>query len=156
MFARALFAFLALPGVFAGIVPWGLASLDPWRREGWTFGVVVLALGLCGLLWCVRDFYMSGKGTLAPWDPPKQLVAVGLYRFTRNPMYVNVLMLVGGWGLLTGSPLLAGYLVALAIAFHLRVVLHEERWLSTHFSSEWLRYSVAVPRWVPRVRPWHG
>ena len=156
MFVRALFAFLALPGVFAGIIPWGLVSLDPWRRQSWTFGVFVLAFGLWGLLWCVRDFYVSGKGTLAPWDPPKHLVEVGLYRFTRNPMYLSVLMLVGGWGLLTGSPLLAGYLVALALTFHLRVVLYEERRLSQQFGAEWLRYSAAVPRWAPRVKPWRG
>jgi protein-S-isoprenylcysteine O-methyltransferase Ste14 len=65
------------------------------------------------LLWCVRDFYVSGRGTLAPWDPPKHLVVVGLYRFTRNPMYIGVLMVVGGWGLRAGSPVLGMYLVVL-------------------------------------------
>ena len=59
------------------------------------------------LLWCVRDFYVSGRGTLAPLDPPKRVVIVGLYRFVRNPMYVAVLTILVGWALLYGSWLLA-------------------------------------------------
>jgi len=68
--------------------------------------MVVLGGGLVVLLWCVRDFYVSGRGTLAPWNPPKRLVVVGLYRFTRNPMYIGVLMVVGGWAVRAGSPVL--------------------------------------------------
>ena len=115
-----------------------------------------LILGAAILLWCVRDFYVSGKGTLAPWDPPKHLVTVGLYRFTRNPMYVGVLLLLCGWSVLAGSPLLAGYTVFLAIAFHLRVVLYEEPRLKTQFGSEWPNYAATVPRWfslLGRRRP---
>lgn len=156
MFARALFAFLVLPGVFAFVLPWILISVDPWRGEGWAWGFVVLGCGLAILLWCVRDFYVSGRGTLAPWDPPRHLVAVGLYRFTRNPMYIGVLTLLGGWGLAFGSPLIGGYWIALAVGFHLRVILHEEPWLAKRFASEWAAYSAAVPRWLPRLSRWRG
>jgi protein-S-isoprenylcysteine O-methyltransferase Ste14 len=121
-----------------------------------TGGVVVVAAGLAVLLWCVRDFYASGRGTLAPWDPPRHLVVVGLYRFVRNPMYVGVLTLVAGWGLLAGSPLIAVYAVALAVVFHLRVILFEEPWLARTFGEEWKRYSAAVSRWLPRRAPWNG
>jgi protein-S-isoprenylcysteine O-methyltransferase Ste14 len=93
---------------------------------------------------------VSGKGTLAPWDPPKHLVIVGLYRFTRNPMYVGVLLMTAGWSLLAGSPSLAGYVVILAIAFHLRVVLFEEPRLRKQFGEEWASYSATVSRWMPR------
>ncbi len=150
MFARALLAFLILPGMFAGLLPWVLARADPWRGEAHSVGFVVLGGGLIVLLWCVRDFYVSGKGTLAPWDPPRHLVVVGLYRFARNPMYLGVLLVVGGWALVMSSPLLAGYLLLLAGGFHLRVVRYEEPWLATQFGSEWSAYSAAVPRWLLR------
>src|SRR5688572_7186361 len=97
MLARAFMAFVALPGVVAGLVP-ALIAVSEARRDGyWTFGFVPLGLGLVLLIWCVRDFFVSGRGTLAPWDPPKHLVVVGLYRFVRNPMYVAVLMVLAGW-----------------------------------------------------------
>jgi protein-S-isoprenylcysteine O-methyltransferase Ste14 len=152
MFIRALFAFLALPGVVAGLVPVLIASGDTQRHGGSAIGFGVLALGVVLLLWCVRDFYVSGKGTLAPWDPPKRLVVVGLYRFVRNPMYVAVLTVVLGWMLVFGSTWLAIYLVALAIGFHLRVLFYEEPRLRQQFAAEWSAYSAVVPRWLPRVR----
>lgn len=156
MFIRALLAFFVLPGLFAGIVPPVVAAVDPWRSEGWTAGGVILGTGSLVLLWCVRDFYAFGKGTLGPWEPPKRLVVIGLYRFTRNPMYLGVLMVVGGWACLTASPLLAIYLAALAIGFHLRVLLREEPWLAKQFGPEWLDYAAHVPRWLPRLAPRRG
>ena len=115
-----------------------------------------MLLGGALLLWCVRDFHVSGKGTLAPWDPPKNLVVVGLYRHVRNPMYVGVLTLVAGWSVLLASPVVALYAVALAVAFHVRVLMSEEPWLSSRFGAEWTRYSAGVDRWLPRLKPWNG
>jgi protein-S-isoprenylcysteine O-methyltransferase Ste14 len=152
MFIRALIAFLALPGVVAGLLPILIARGDTQRHGGTAIGFAVLALGLVLLLWCVRDFYVAGKGTLAPWDPPKRLVVVGLYRFIRNPMYVAVLTVVLGWTLIFGSTWLAIYLVTLAIAFHLRVLFYEEPRLRQQFTTEWGAYFTTVPRWLPRLR----
>ena len=76
MFLRSFLAFLVLPGMAAGVVPLVLSLFDPFKGDGNLFGLVMLGIGLSILLWCVRDFYMSGKGTLAPWDPPKNLVIV--------------------------------------------------------------------------------
>jgi len=152
MFLRALIAFLALPGVVAGLVPVLIGLGDTRRHGGSVIGFGVLALGVVLLLWCVRDFYVAGKGTLAPWDPPKRLVVVGLYRFVRNPMYVAVLTVVLGWTLVFGSVWLTFYMVALAMAFHLRVLFYEEPRLRQQFGAEWKAYSAAVPRWLPRLR----
>ena len=149
MLIRAIIAFLALPGVFAGLIPWLLSSVDPWRVNGWSAGIFLLAAGLTILLRCVYDFYSAGKGTLAPWSPPQHLVSVGLYRHTRNPMYLGVLIIITGWGLITGSPLTFIYLLFAAIVFHLRVILYEEKWLFENFTQEWISYSIYVPRWLP-------
>lgn len=147
MIFRALIAFLTLPGVFAGIIPALIVHNDPHCRGGIPAGYTLTAAGLFFLLWCVRDFLVSGRGTLAPWDPPRQLVIVGLYRFTRNPMYVSITLLLCGWILAVGSIWLAWYTLVLVIAFHLRVVLYEEPRLEKMFGKEWRKYSAAVPRW---------
>ncbi|MGH7622724.1 MAG: methyltransferase family protein, partial [Gemmatimonadaceae bacterium] len=85
--------------------------------------------------------------TLAPWSPPKHLVVIGLYRMSRNPMYVAVLVILVGWALAFSSVTLAIYAAAVAFAFHLRVILHEEPWLAKTFGSDWLEYRRRVARW---------
>jgi protein-S-isoprenylcysteine O-methyltransferase Ste14 len=151
LFLRALISFLVLPGTFAGLIPAWIVSADRGRGHALIFGAVPLGIGIVMLLWCVRDFYVAGRGTLAPWDPPKRLVIVGLYRYTRNPMYVGISILLTGWSLLAASPLLAGYTVILAIAFHLRVVQYEEPRLKEQFGEDWATYAATVPRWLPRL-----
>lgn len=96
MLVRALIAFLVLPGVVAFLAPvtWVLLA-QPEPR--YSMGFVLIVLGTAMLLWCVRDFYVAGKGTLAPWAPPQHLVVVGLYRYSRNPMYVAVIVILSGW-----------------------------------------------------------
>lgn len=154
MLLRALFAFLLFPGLAAVLAPPFIASIDPWRGRIWTPALAVMFIGAAVLIWCVRDFYVSGKGTLAPWDPPKVLVIVGLYRYVRNPMYLGVLLLVLGWSFYLSSPVLAVYSGFLAIGFHIRVVTREEPWLESKFGEEWKEYTTAVSRWLPRVSPW--
>jgi protein-S-isoprenylcysteine O-methyltransferase Ste14 len=151
MFVRALFAFLVQPGIVAGLIPGLIVFGDAHRHASFAPGFALLAVGLALLLWCVRDFYVAGKGTLAPWAPPRQLVVVGLYRAVRNPMYVAVLTVVLGWALAFASAWLVLYALVLALAFHLRVVLHEEPWLRRQFGADWSAYVTAVPRWLPRL-----
>jgi protein-S-isoprenylcysteine O-methyltransferase Ste14 len=152
MFAKALFAFLAMPGIVAFAVP----ATWMWRGNRWTVvhpaGFIVLIAGTLGLLWCVRDFYVRGKGTLAPWSPPKHLVVVGLYRYTRNPMYVSVVSILLGWALTFGSSGVLIYALAIALAFHLRVVYGEEPWLARTHGDHWHGYVRAVPRWIGFTR----
>ena len=152
LYVRALISFLILPGVQAGLIPAWIVSADRNRGEGWTFGFVILGIGFLLMLWCIRDFLVSGRGTLAPWDPPKRLVIVGLYRWVRNPMYIGVLTLLFGWSIATGSRWLAIYAGALAIMFHLRVVLGEEPWLERQYGADWTAYAASVHRWLPRFR----
>lgn len=154
MLLRALLAFLALPGMVAFVVPLLIAANDPARDAVFLPGAAVVLVGGALLLWCVRDFYGAGKGTLAPWDPPRHLVAFGLYRHVRNPMYVAVLTVVAGWATLFGSWRLLAYAALLAVAFHLRVVRHEEPWLAAQFGEAWQRYRAHVRRWWPRLAPW--
>jgi protein-S-isoprenylcysteine O-methyltransferase Ste14 len=155
MLLRALVAFLALPGVVAFALPLFLAhNLGLSLRPG-ALAAGLLLCGLVVLVWCVWAFYASGKGTLAPWSPPRNLVTHGLYQYSRNPMYCGVLLLLVGWAVLFESPALAGYATVVAAAFHLRVVLGEEPWLAQVHGQEWHNYRAKVARWVGkrRLRP---
>lgn len=64
-------------------------------------------------------------------------------------VYLGILLLLGGWSLRAGSPLLAGYAAVLAVAFHLRVVSYEEPRLRSQFGEDWNRYAARAPRWLP-------
>ena len=145
LFWRAVVAFLALPLVIAFVVPW---LLRPSHATVERAGIPLLLVGVILLLWCVREFYVAGRGTLAPWAPPKHLVTVGLYRVSRNPMYIAVVLILCGWALTFSSLALWVYAAGVALAFHLRVVFYEEPWLARAHGDEWLAYRGRVRRWL--------
>lgn len=149
LFWRALLAFLAMPGFVAFALPISWLSLhgilgSPRAYEG----LVLLGAGIVGLIWCCVDFYREGKGTLAPWDPPRHLVRTGLYRFSRNPMYVSVVTILFGWAVGYMERPLGVYALCIATAFHLRVVFGEEPFLERTFGQEWRWYRARTPRWI--------
>jgi pimeloyl-ACP methyl ester carboxylesterase/protein-S-isoprenylcysteine O-methyltransferase Ste14 len=152
MLTRALLAFIALPGVVAFVVPLLLA----WPRlQERSFNVIALGPLLAGvglLLWCVHSFYVVGKGTLAPWHPPRHLVVTGPFRVSRNPIYVAVGLILAGWAIGFQSWVHVIYAIAVVIGFHLRVVFGEEPWLARTHRDEWKRYAARTPRWMFRSR----
>jgi protein-S-isoprenylcysteine O-methyltransferase Ste14 len=148
---RAAFAVLAMPAIVAGYLPWRIGSAPerlPLDIGAWAFlGLAVGAVGLVLFSWTVRDFFVRGQGTLAPWDPPKFLVAEGSYRWSRNPMYVGVLLLIWGQGIWYRSGEVLIYGAVMAVIFHARVVLGEEPWLAKTFPEPWAAYTAKVKRW---------
>ena len=147
---QSIVAFIVFPGLFAVFLPVLMSSIDPWDHPIFLPGSIIVIIGMIVLLWCIRDFYVSGKGTLAPWKPPQNLVKIGLYRITRNPMYLSVLLLVLGWAIFFYSPLLVVYDIILFITFHIFILKFEEPWLQEHFKKSWEMYKENVPRWIPR------
>lgn len=147
MILRATLAFLALPAMVAGLVPWLISELPGPVLFQSSYGAALFAMGAGILLASALSFYRRGKGTLAPWDPPKHLVVADLYRFNRNPMYAGVALANIGWALCTGNPWNYGYAILVPIVFHLRVVFYEEKEMARLFGPEWNAYRHAVPRW---------
>jgi protein-S-isoprenylcysteine O-methyltransferase Ste14 len=118
---------------------------------GWArfLGLLPILLGIAIYLWCAWDFTFTGRGTPAPIDPPKELVVRGLYRYTRNPMYVGVLSILLGEALIFGSKRLFEYTAVVFGFFYLFVLLYEEPILRQKFGESYQAYCRAVPRWLP-------
>jgi protein-S-isoprenylcysteine O-methyltransferase Ste14 len=150
-FKTSLFTVI-VPGTVMIYLPrWLLATeIRPALNLGWAhyIGLVLTILGVAIYAWCAWDFTFTGKGTPAPIDPPKELVMRGLYRYTRNPMYVGVLTVLLGEALWFGSRRLLGYTAVVALLFHLFITLYEEPVLQRRFGDAYQRYRAAVPRWL--------
>ncbi len=146
---------ILVPGTVAGVVPWfflqGSENLLLRFPSIEMVGILPLLLGVGLYLWCAGAFTFIGKGTPAPIDAPTVLVAQGIYRWVRNPMYIAVLLMVIGEAILFRSFLLAGYTLVLWGAFHLFVVFVEEPSLRRQFGASYEAYLRTVPRWLPHV-----
>jgi protein-S-isoprenylcysteine O-methyltransferase Ste14 len=134
--------------VVALAVPLALAAGHrPNPHTGVIAGALFLAGGLL-LGWCVREFYVAGRGTLAPWAPPQQLVVSGPYRYSRNPMYIAVGLILAGWAVLYCSSVLLIYAASVGVAFQLRVLFGEEPRLARSFGAAWESYRAQTKRWL--------
>ena len=156
LLARNLFWTLAFPGVFAGYIPWrffGLrdATLDPPGAMQLA-GLALVATGAVLLGACIVEFARSGRGTLSPVDPPRELVVKGLYRYVRNPMYLSVATIVAGEALLARSAALAVYGAVWFVCVTLFVIGYEEPTLRQRFGGAYDEYTRRVGRWIPTVR----
>ncbi len=114
-------------------------------------GIVVATAGALVALSCLWAFAWIGKGTPAPFDPPRRLVVRGPYRFLRNPMYVGAGLAVGGAALFFESIQLLTFIALFLLATHLFVVFYEEPTLRRTFGPEYESYCRRVHRWWPSV-----
>lgn len=165
-FLRHLISILLLPFMVVVVVPrWLLrawAVSDTSWASGTTLALIERGAGilifLCGFAlfaWCISLFARVGKGTLAPWDPTHRLVAIGPYRYVRNPMISGVVAMLVGESVFLGSRVLAIW-AATFIAFnYIFFLIFEEPDLERRFGDDYRRYKAAVPRWIPRRTPWN-
>lgn len=130
---------------------WGESLLIVWLPR--SLGAIFLVAGFLLFSWCVILFARLGHGTLAPWDPTRNLVATGPYRFVRNPMISGVALMLIGESLLWGSWLLGIWAFSFVCINHIYFVVSEEPGLEKRFGENYRIYKAKVPRWVPRLRP---
>jgi len=150
---------LFAPGMVAGVVPSWIAQ---WRLHPPLLGVS--ALRIVGVLLITAGapvvldsfvrFAVQGLGTPAPVFPTRHLVVTGLYRYVRNPMYVGVVTVICGQGMLLGDVRVFAYAAFVWVLFYLFVLGYEEPKLRRSFGNQYQEYSANVRRWLPRRKPW--
>jgi protein-S-isoprenylcysteine O-methyltransferase Ste14 len=141
-----------VPGTVGVYLPlWIAGGRGVGSGLAFALGCGLLLLGACIYAWCVWDFASFGRGTPAPIDAPKRLVMRGLYRYTRNPMYVGVLSVILGFSAVFQAPAVLLYGLVVTTAFNLFVRLYEEPHLAGEFGEEYRDYCRRVGRWLPGI-----
>ena len=160
---RHLFAVAVLPFTVTVLVPrWIAERYDVHAAWGPTVGplalqvagAAVLLVGLVLFAASLRRFATEGRGTLAPWDPPRQLVVRGPYRFVRNPMISGVVLVLCGEAALLVSRPHAIWALTFAAINLIYIPLFEEPQLAARFGDSYREYCRHVPRLLPRLSPW--
>ena len=161
---RHLFAIAALPFVVAVVVPTWLARRndvtlavagDAAHAAVQLAGAALLLAGLVLFVSSLRRFAVDGRGTLAPWDPPRTLVVRGPYRYVRNPMISGVAFVLFGEALILGSAAHLWWAVIFVAINAVYIPLAEEPLLAARFPGSYDEYRRNVPRLLPRLRPWN-
>ena len=153
LYIRNIIFFFLQPGIVVGLIPYILVkdklklTIDNDFKAINFIGLVIIVLGLCIVVNCIYRFIIEGKGTLSPVDRTKTLVVKGLYNYSRNPMYVGVLLILLGEAIFIKSLLLFGYLLLVYLTFSLFVIFVEEPRLKRDFKNDYALYSSRVNRW---------
>ena len=147
-----LFIGLVLVFLPARLLSWSGVTNPPAIGLAQATGMLAAAIGAALALWCVFTLALLGKGTPAPFDPPRHLVVRGPYKFVRNPMYLGAATALAGAALFYQSAALAAYVVAFLLMTHVFVMWYEEPTLRTTFGAEYGRYCSQVRRWWPRLK----
>ena len=159
---RHLFSIAALPFVVTVVVPLWIARnngtklgiAEPPQIILQAIGVAVLGVGLALFVSSLRRFATEGQGTLAPWDPPRELVVRGPYRYVRNPMISGVFLVLVGEALLLLSWPHGTWAATFFVINAIYIPLIEEPQLADRFGPSYENYRRHVPRLIPRLRPW--
>jgi len=157
-------ALVVLPGTVLGLVPFALSRLTAdtaWQSNPISLNnplfLLAVVIGMMGFLlasWTNRLFLLVGKGTPAPWSPPKKFVVHGPYRYVRNPMMLAVYLMLAAEALFFGSPAIWIWLAVFVIGNLIYIPLSEEKGLRKRFGEDYVLFCRNVPRWIPRLRPW--
>jgi protein-S-isoprenylcysteine O-methyltransferase Ste14 len=137
--------------IVAGIVPW---LITRWHGDQSSpalkiLGVLVMVAGGALVVETTTRFALHGRGTPAPWAPPERFVERGSYRFVRSPMYLGVLLVVVGQGLLLGRAILYAWVALMWLVFTGFLVFYEEPQLARRFGESYEDYRRRVRRWIP-------
>lgn len=151
---RNLFFTILQPGIVAGVIPFMIAEdlIKNTLAKPFIFhhflGITVFIIGFAIMMICIVSFAENGRGTLSPADPTKRLVVTGFYKFSRNPMYVGVTMILIGEVIFFQSIYLGFYLMFVFIGFNIFILFYEEPRLRKDFGEAYNLYCKQVRRWI--------
>lgn len=156
LFIRNLIFTILQPGIVAGLIPYLILGdkvndifvQQLLQRGLHNSGAIIFLIGFVIMLSCIISFAVKGRGTLSPADPTKKLVISGLYRFSRNPMYVGVTLILIGEAIFFQSVELWIYSLFVFAAFNVFTMLVEEPRLRKDFGEEYKTYCEKVRRWI--------
>lgn len=144
-----LFISLILLYLPARVLAWaGIAHTPALHADGAIALIVGTGAALLAL-WCVVAFIVLGKGTPAPFDPPRRLVARGPYRYVRNPMYIGAGLAITCAAVFYRSLALLVFALGFWLVCHIFVMAYEEPHLRRVFGEEYALYCRSVHRWLP-------
>ncbi len=152
-----------LKNIISFILPVMVLILVPrWIEKAWVIqnnfqllsGGLVMLAGLTVMFICISTFIRIGKGTLAPWTPPKNFVVTGLYRYVRNPMILGVLTVLLGEAIVFSSMPILKWAGTFFILNTIYFFLFEEPQLEERFGESYREYKEHVNRWIPRFTPY--
>lgn len=142
------------PGLVAVLIPYLIVNYSGKNTSESSLlllyyaGVLIFAFGSLIVLFCIGQLAIQGAGTLSPIDPTEKLVTSGLYRFSRNPMYIGVLMMLVGENIQTGNVYLWLYSGLVFLIFYLFARYREEPRLCRDFGKDYDNYRQRVRRWL--------
>ncbi len=138
-------AFLVLGFAFGWLLHLPGAGIAPIYRLAVAF--VCLALG-AGLILAAALRFRSAKTAARPWLPTTAIVSDGIYRFTRNPMYLAMALIHAAAALAADSLIALAMLIPAVLVIEFGVIRREERYLEAKFGEDYRRYKAAVRRWI--------
>jgi protein-S-isoprenylcysteine O-methyltransferase Ste14 len=160
MLIRQVVSILVLPFAVTVVVPLWIArrsSIVLTAPRGffsigmWATGLVLAIAGLSLFCWSLYLFWIEGRGTLAPWDPPRRFVVSGPYRFVRNPMITGVALLLVAEACILRSTAHAEWAGLFALVNAIYIPLVEEPMLHARFGDPYAEYTRRVRRFLPRL-----
>ena len=146
---------IALPGTALVIIPAIIILIFDYNTyiDGHysILGIIPLIIGLYLATITTKMFFIKGKGTPAPWDPPIELVTTGIYARVRNPMITGVILIIIGESIILNSLSLLLWAAVFFVGNHLYFIFSEEPKLEKRFGKKYTEYRKRVPRWVPKI-----
>jgi len=117
---------------------WGLVRNLGWFALVAGFAIMLTAAGL---------FRKAGTET-RPWKTSSALITEGVYRWTRNPMYLGMALIYGGAALVLNSLVALLFLIPLIYVIQREVIEREEAYMAARFGDAYRAYKDQVRRWL--------
>ena len=166
MFRSLIRGIILLPGMALGVIPviitwltrntrFAASAVSPQKAVFW-LAIFVVGIAFVLIIRTVSIFFKIGKGTPAPWDPPKKIVVLGPYRYMRNPMITGALLVLLAEFLFFQSWPIVAWTLLFFVGNMIYFPLVEEKGLQRRFGEDYTVYCKNVPRWIPRLKPWQS
>ena len=152
IFALPVPAALIVPSVILCFTDFHCSTSKDWQLY---FSIIFGGMGFVLAFWTMRLFAVIGKGTLAPWDPPKKLVIEGPYCYVRNPMLTSIWLILLAEAFYFQSLALGIWLIVFVFFNLLYFPFIEEPGLLKRFGKAYKEYCKHVPRYIPKLKSWH-